>query len=161
MLGQKKNRFDVDSTQGINQNLSVILKRAPSKHENLILNKEMKETCKLSENVMPCCEFSVDDTGYYHVSSQITIKNTSTKPVLVEYLQFGVCHSDFEDYRDNLKSMIMNSNCHPEYVIADNICAIIHLKREEKYNLWINFGCENSTSFEFQSDYSNLRIYKL
>lgn len=66
-----------------------------------------------------------------------------------------------ENYRDNLKSSILNSTCQPEYVIADNLSTIIHLNKDEKYHLWVNFGCESAEDFEFQSEDSHLRLYKL
>ena len=157
MLGQSKKRFE--SNDG--QNLSVILRRPQKVHTNLILNKQMVESFRMQENVLTCCEFKVDETGYYHVSSQITIKNVSAVQVLLDYFQMGICLKDMSNYLDNMKSMILNSNCHKEYVIADTLCAIVHLDKEETYNLWVNFGCENANNFEFQSNYSNLRIYKL
>lgn len=158
MLG--KNKFDQSKASNNNQ-LSVILKRPQQVHVNLIRNQPMQESLNLCENVMPCCEFEVQDSGYYHISSQVTIKNVSSKPAHVEYLQFGICRSSMEDYNDLLKSSVMNSNCHPEYVVADTLCSIVHLSKEVKYNMWINFGSEHSKSFQFQAEYSNLRLYKL
>lgn len=159
MLGQSKKRFD--SNENHSQNLSVILKRPEKAHTNLILNKEMIPSCKLNENVMPCCEFTVASSGYYHISSQVTVKNTSKTANVIEFLQMGICLKDMSDYKDNLKSQILNSSCNPDYVISDNLCAIIHFTKDEVYNLWLNFGCESASNFEYQSDYSNLRIYKL
>ena len=161
MLGQPKNRFDKNQNQNPNQSLSVILKRAPPAHANLIVNKEMKESFTLNENVMACCEFKVETSGYYHVSSQITIKNVSTQPAHVEYLQFGICRKDMDDYKDNLKSMIKNSNCLGDYVIVDGLCSIVHFDKDQDYSMWVNFGSAEAASFEYQADYSNLRLYKL
>ena len=75
MIGQSKNRFE-SASDSEPQNLSVILRRAPAR-ANLILNKEMSSNFKLKESVSCCSEFSVDITGYYHISSQITLKNIS------------------------------------------------------------------------------------
>lgn len=155
-----KNRFDQNPSHPTNE-LAVILKRAPTKKVNLILSKQLKPSFRLQENVMTCCEFNVEETGYYHVSSQVTIKNDSKETVHVEYLQFGICNENMENYKENLKSMIMNSNCASEYVMVDNMTAIVNLEKDIKYVLWVNFGCDKSESFVFDSECSNLRLYKL
>ena len=152
-----KSKFD----QKKSNQLSVILKRTPQVHVNLIQDQPMKDSFLLSEVVMSCCEFTVQESGYYHVSSQVTLKNVSDQPVNVEYVQFGVCKKSMEDYQNLLKSSIMNSNCGPEYVIADNLTSIVQLNKDEQYQLWVNFGCEQANKFEFQSKVSNLRLYKL
>ncbi len=158
MLG-KTNRFDNSKPNLSNQ--QIILKRTPSKHVNLIMNQEMKASFNLNENVMVCSEFEVSESGYFHVSSQMTVKNSSNDNTVVEYFQFGVCKNTMSDYQENLKSSIMNSICQPDYVISDSLCCIMQLEKDVKYQLWVNFGCENASKFQFQSEYSNLRLYKL
>ena len=156
-----KSKFEKQDSLNVLTNCSVILKRANSKHINLILNKEMINSRNLEENVMNVCEFSVEESGYYHISSQITIKNNSNMSMLVEYLQFGICKKNMEDYKSNLKSMIMNSKCNPEYVIVDNLNTIIQLEKDIDYILWVNFGGDKANNFLFDAEYSNLRLYKL
>lgn len=154
-----KNKFDQQKQN--NNQLSVILKRPPLSHVNLIINQEMKESFHLSENVMTACEFAVKEDGYYHISSQLTLKNISENKVLVDYYQLGVCLPSMDNYHDNLKSNIINSCCQSEYVIADNLCCIMYLRKNEKNILWLNFGSAGASDFQFQSQYSNLRLYKL
>jgi len=157
MIGQNRGK---DDFKNIQNPMSLILKRNSSKPVNLILNKDMKANFFIGDKLRILCEFSVVEGGYYHISSQITIKNMSKNPVEIEYLQFGICKEDMSDYQDLLKSQIINSSCLSDYVISDSLCSIMKLEKDEKYNMWINLGCSIS-AFEYQSEFSNLRIYKL
>ena len=160
MLGQGKKE---NVAGGPMKSGGILLKRAPSIKQPVIdqlTERDIKSTFILSEGVTSCCDFTVSETGNYHVAAQITIKNISDISVLTEYLQFGICKIDMSDHHNLLKSVILNNNCQPEYVITDNICSIINLVKDEKYNLWLNFGCDDVNKFEFQSEFSNLNLYK-
>ena len=160
MLGQGKK----DNSLASQKPNSLLLKRVPSVKAPVVdylTGREIKPTFALTEGVMSCCDFTVSETGCYHVAAQITIKNKSDISALTEYLQFGVCKKDMSDHHNLLRSIILNNNCQPEYVITDTICSIIKLTKDEPYNLWLNFGCDNVDAFEFQSEFSNLNLYKL
>ena len=171
MLGSKNteqtNKFDTN----ILQNQSLLMKRPVNKtHQNLIVNQEMKPSFRLksdlenTHNVMQLCEFSVLQSGYYHISSGITIQNVSELDVETLYFQFGICNKDMSNFNELLKSNVMNTRVLPQYMMSDTLSSIVYLEKDIKTHLWLNIGISNNDEmacFEYKKEHSNLRLYKL
>ena len=154
---------DIENLNALHEKL-IIKRPAQNAHVNLIVDQEMQPAFSLNNDVMQLCHFQVPQSGYYHVSSQITIVNKSQESVKTDYFQYGICKTDMSDFSNLLKSQMINANVQSGYIIADGISSIVKLDKDVKYNLWLNFGCVVESDLqllEYQSEYSHLRLYKL
>ena len=154
---------DIENLNALHEKL-IIKRPAQNAHVNLIVDQEMQPNFSLNNDVMTLCEFQVPQTGYYHISAQLTIVNRSEDVVKSDYIQFGICQKDMADFSNLLKSQIISANMQSGYILADNIASIVKFDKNTKYNLWLNFGCVVESDLqllEYQSEYSHLRLYKL
>ena len=161
MLGQSKNKFDKNAN---NQSLSVILKRSTPKHVNLIMDQPMEKSTTLQDSIIQdCCLFIPDQTGYYHISAQVCITNNSSSQSMCDFIQFGICDKQNMDSqcKEHMKSNICCAKIDPNYIMSDTISTIMHLQQGVTYTLWLNIGSDNASHFLYESENSNLRLYKL
>ena len=153
MLGQSKNKFDAKQN---NQQMSVILKRTPQtkQHVNLILNQPMEQSVKMQDTIVQdCCLFTVQkERGYYHLSSQVCLKNSSSIPSKIDFIQFGICDKEKMDSqcKEHMRSNICNITCDPNYIMSDTLSCIMFLECDVQYTLWLNIGSDNAGNFLFE-----------
>lgn len=140
---------------------SAIMLKKKTPQTNKIVTIDLKDSQKLLDGVLNYCEFSVCDSGYYHINTQLCVKNYSKKIVNVDYLQHGLACLQFDDYEQNFNSIVLSSLAEPEYVISNNLSTIIHLQEDKPYICWLNFCSDDNTKFEYIKDFSHLRLYKL
>ena len=163
MLGQKNSSSKFpESTPPVSQ---LILRRGniSKPHVNLILNQKMEETKRLTDSVIDdICLFSVTESGYYHISSQVCVKNENTSMLVCDYIQFGIVEKDklYENCKEHMKSNICNTKLEPEYFISDDLSCVMRLEKDVKYCMWLNLGTPDA-SLTYQSENSHLRLYKL
>jgi hypothetical protein len=162
MIGQKP-KFDV---QNNNNQLSVILKRnsASKPHVNLIINKEMQRSQSIQDSIITnACVFKVQESGYYHISSQICLINNSTNLIKTDFLQFGIVAQENmqTECKNNMKSIINATIVQPEYFISDSLTSVMLLEKDVDYSLWLNVGSESNDKLYYESLNSHCRLYKL
>ena len=164
MLGQKSsstNKF-AETQPPMSQ---LILKRGnvAKPHVNLILNQEMQVSKIFQDSVIDdICLFSVCENGYYHISSQVCIKNENPTELLCDYVQFGLVEKEklMENCKEHMKSTICNTKIEPEYFISDDLSCVMRLEKDIQYCMWLNVGTPDK-SLSYQSENSHLRLYKL
>ena len=160
------NRFNSSNgsnvqTDGVPQRVNIMVNKTKSQHVNKIVEKQLIATQALSNNVLQLCDFEIEETGYYHLSSQLCIKNTNAKRINIDFLQFGVCGNDMSDYEQNFNSYLISAIAEPEYVLSKSLTSIMRLEVGKKYCMWVNFSSDDNTNFSFLGDCSHLRLYKL
>ena len=140
-----------------------LLKKPPVlPHTNKIETHLLVESAILSgEDVFDYCLFTVKESGYYHLGTQVGIQNASSRDIVVDYIQFGICDSAMIDINDNLNSNIINSPCRSGYMIVNNLTTIMYLEKDTDYKCWTNFASDDASSFEYLKELSHLRLYKL
>ena len=156
-----KTKFD-DTNKSNTGKMTAIINRKHQQPKNKILNQPMCENQNLTnDGIMTYCDFAIDEEAYYHVSTQLCIKNNSKKNVAIDYIQFGICRADFSDYEQNFNSVIVSGVANNEYVISQNLTSIVKIEDDTKYICWCNFGSQNNASFQYLKEFSHLRLYKL
>ena len=160
------NRFNSSNgsavqTDGVPQRVNIMVSKNKSQHVNKIVEKNLVATQSLSNNVLQICDFEIEETGYYHLSSQLCIKNTNAKRINIDFLQFGVCGENMTDYETNFNSYLISAIAEPEYVLSKSLTSIMRLEVGKKYCMWVNFSSDDNTNFSFLGDCSHLRLYKL
>ena len=92
MIGQQnKSKFETPRQNA--SSMSIILKRtaAPKAHVNLILDMPMEESTTIQDSLITNASiFDVQESGYYHVSSQICLQNSSDQDIKTDFIQFGL-----------------------------------------------------------------------
>lgn len=154
------NLTDVRQDVPIHRN-PLLKKPLSAPHINKIELHDLAETTSLSGNLFDYCKFKVTESGYYHLSTQIGIHNSSEREIIVDYIQFGVCDAEMVEINANLNSQIINSPCCGGYLIAENYTTIMYLEKDADYKCWLNFNSDDAKSFEYLKELSHLRLYKL
>ena len=124
---------------------SVIIRTTAPKHETKIQVKELVDSCEMSDDIFTFCSFKVSDSGYYSVSSQLCLRNSSAKNVKVNFFQLGICKE--KNYESDFVSRIVASAVAPEYLICEKLSSVIHLAKDCEYTGWINFSSTNNSAF--------------
>lgn len=139
---------------------SVIIRAsAPVKNEMKIQVKDLVDSCAVSDDIFNFCSFSVPESGYYSISSQLCIRNASAKGALVNFFQFGVCAGT--NYESDFVSRIVGSKVAPEYLLCEKMSSVIYLEKNIDYHGWLNFSSSSNTSFVYDKSLSHLRLYLL
>ena len=140
---------------------AILLKRQIQ--TNKIETLEMTAATKVIDGVLHLSKCTPTSSGYYHISAQFGIENTSASPVRVEHLQHGFCaySAEMTDYESNFKSTPIESNCGQGIVIADSFSTICSLEAGVEYTVWINLISDSNAAFQYRSDLSHVRLYKL
>ena len=139
--------------------INAILSK-PKAASNKILEQSLLPDTPL-DGVLKYCSFTVDETGYYSASTQICIRNTSKRSIVVDYLQQGICSDDMADYERDFVSNIVNSSAEPEYVLSSKLSTIIKLEAGKDYVCWCNFSSDDNSKFAYVPNCSSMRLYKL
>ena len=139
--------------------LQVIINRKPSNEKNRLIEIELKETQKLTNDVLVYADIHVEQSGFYHISNQLAIK--CNKQTQADVLQFGVCDKAFADFSKCFNSLMLRSSVDEGDNLTNNLSSITYLDSEIEYIGWLNFQSVDNASFEFSKDYSNIKCIKL
>jgi hypothetical protein len=124
---------------------------------SLEMDTELVEGCYVDY-----CFFEVEEDGYYHLSTQLGIRNESIRDITVNYLMFGIAeNSDVANMNDNMISQIINTPCSEGYVISNNLTTINQLAKGVQYKCWLILSADNAGAFNYIKDLSHMRLYKL
>ena len=90
---------------------SIILKRQPNAkpHVNLIIEMPMEQSELMEDSLISnISNFEVEDSGYYHISTQVCLQNDTKQNVKIDFIQFGIVAKDAmeTDCKNNVKSTI-------------------------------------------------------
>ena len=155
MLSNKNgNKFDSRSPSG-----SVFFNRVITKEAAKILNIPLKPSQALDSNLLEFCQFSVTEDGYYNVNLQLCIKQSDIKNVKAHFMLMGLCEGT--NHESNFKSVIVDSDMSPEYLICDNLNTTMELKNGVNYSCWCQFSSDCNSSFSYMNNFSHLVLYKL
>lgn len=139
---------------------SVIIKTsAPKKEMTKIQVKDLVETAPLGDEIFNFCSFRVEESGYYSLSSQLCLRNSTAKKVDVSFFQFGVCSGT--NYESDFVSRMVGSKVAPDYLICEKMNSVLHLEKDIDYTAWLNFSSNSNASFQFDKSLSHLRLYLL
>ena len=139
--------------------LQVIINRKPNNEKSRLIEIELKETQKLTSEVLVYCDIKVEQSGFYHISNQLSIK--CNKQTQADVLQFGVCDKAFADFSKCFNSLMIRSSVDEGDNITNNLSSITYLDSDIEYIGWLNFQSVDNASFEFSKDYSNIKLIKL
>lgn len=152
-------KFNSGGSDKSGTKMTAILTRRDA-HVNKIVEQAICDV-SLGDGVGHYCHIKVEEDGYYNVTTQICIRNNSTKPVVCDFFQMGICSRGFDDYQKCFNSQIVSRPIESQYVISDNLCSIMYLKKDTEYVAWVNFASENNRAFELCTEFTQLRLYKL
>ena len=138
--------------------LNVIINRK-SNEKNRLIEVELLPTQVLGDAVLVYANIKVDQSGYYNISNQLAIK--CKKLATTDVLQFGVCDKDFNDFSKCFNSQILGASCEVDHIISNNLCSLTYLDAKVEYIAWCNFQSSDNVSFEFNKQYSNIKLIKL
>ena len=152
------------NNQGLNKlepssKLNLIINRKPSNEKSRLMEIELKETQKLTNEVLVFAEIKVEQSGFYHISNQLSIK--CNKQTQADVLQFGVCDKAFADFGRCFNSVMLRSSVDEGDNLTNNLSSITYLEADTEYIGWLNFQSVDNASFEFSKDYSNIKLIKL
>ena len=152
------------NNQGLNKlepssKLNLIINRKPSNEKNRLIEIELKETQKLTNDVLVYADIKVENSGFYHISNQLAIK--CNKQTQADVLQFGVCDKAFADFSKCFNSLMIRSSVDEGDNITNNLSSITYLEADTEYIGWLNFQSADNASFDFSSNLSNIKCIKL
>jgi len=155
MLSNKTaNKFDSRAPSG-----SVFFNRVHPAKETKILNIKLKTSKAMDSGLLEFCTFSVAEDGYYNVNLQLCLKQSDTKNVKCHFMLMGLCEG--VNHESNFKSVIVEADMQPEYLICDSLNTTMELKSGTQYNCWCQFSSDNNGSFSYMENFSHLVLYKL
>ena len=133
----------------------------PQKHVNRIVEKPCCDTCTVSADVLKISEFTVEEQGYYHISTQACVRNTSNKTHWVDFIQDGICPADMSKYEMQFTSALVGCDAAPAYVVSGGTCCIMELEKDTSYCFWVNFSSAKNEAFTLAKECCHVRLYKL
>ena len=150
---------------------SIILKRQPTAkpHVNLIIEMPMEQSELMEDSLISnISNFEVEDSGYYHISTQVCLQNDTKQNVKIDFIQFGIVAKDAmeTDCKNNVKSTINEVIVKPDYFTSDSNSTVMFLERNIKYIFWLNVGSDSikdqpGNKLRYLAPNSHCRIYKL
>jgi hypothetical protein len=159
---QPNQKFASNNGNGVKVS-AIISKRPPSAPVNKIRDIDVLRSGNMEEGVAHeyVNAFKVDETGYYHISTQVALRLTGSQSVGLDYMQLGVCDDKLANTTEHFVSRIMSSEVEPNHVICDNMTCVMKLEGGKLYTAWCNIGSDNNSSFEIVKEFTHLRLYKL
>ena len=139
--------------------LQVIINRKPNNEKNRLIEIDLKPTQKLTDEVLVYADIKVEQSGFYHISNQLSVK--CGKQVHADVLQFGICDKSFVDFAKCFNSVMIHSTIDVDDNITNNLSSIIYLEADTEYIGWLNFQSADNASFDFSSNLSNIKLIKL
>ena len=159
---QPNQKFASNNGSGVKVS-AIISKRQASAPVNKIRDIDVLKSNAMEEGVAHqyVNPFHVDESGYYHISTQVGIRLTGSRSVGLDYMQIGVCDEHLADTTSHFVSRITSSEVDAGHVICDTLCAVMKLEAGKKYTGWCNIGSDDNEKFELVKDFTHLRLYKL
>lgn len=152
------NRFSSGSAPS-SQKVNIMVR--PQRPVNNKIDEKTCTTPPVGQDVARFCNFTVDESGYYHVHVQCCLKNSGPKSVRVEFLQVGVCDDALEGYEKNFLSRVYSSDADSGYVLSESMAGIMRLEAGTEYVAWCNLGCDTANAFVLVPNSCHVLLYRL
>jgi hypothetical protein len=140
-------------------NPTKFMKRADNKPPVVKLTEMSIESVKVERNCTEYHSFTVQKSGHYHISSQLSVR--CVKDSKLSCIQFGVCEKDFNDSSELFNSNVFDLDCMSDQMISNNLSSIKKLDENKTYIAWVCMASSENNNFEVSKDYSNIKLLKI
>ena len=145
------------------KSITQIINKRKEKLVEVQKEKEIiEETIKqqiMTDEILNYHMFRVNESGLYNISNQLTLK--ALKANEINFIQYGLCKLDFDDYSKCFNSHILNTKCEKDYLLTHTLSTVKKLESNIEYVLWCFLDADNNKDFEIQSETSNLMLIKV
>ena len=134
-----------------------MMNKRNSERKRLII-VDVVPSVALNENLLTYASFNVEESGYYHMDTQISLYCEANSTA--NFIQYGICDKLHVEFGKTFNSRIINALVDENQIIADNLSTIKYLDKDVDYVAWCNFSSLNG-SWTYKQEYSHLQLLKL
>jgi len=157
MIPSTNSKFQVQTNPNVSK-INSILARPVLKNKNLIKSMVIEPSKILTDDLFKYSNFSVDEDGYYSISSQLSLQ--VSKKTNIKFLQFGVCSDDLTDFAVSFNSFVIDGSVE-QFVLSHNLATTKFLEKDKNYCAWCFVSSSNNKNIEFCNDYSSVLLLKI